>query len=79
MATFDRSNIFQTELFEKNVLIPYLMDYRNVTNFARFMGGSDAVIYNKMEKEQQKNIMSYKWTKNFLFFNMISIQIQKLK
>lgn len=51
MATFDRSNIFQNELFEKNVLIPYLMDYRNVTNFARFMGGSDAVIYNKMENK----------------------------
>ncbi len=33
----------------------------------------------KKQKEQQKNIMSYKWTKNFLFFNMISIQIQKLK
>lgn len=51
MATFDRSNLFQTELFEKNVLIPYLQDYRNVTNFARFMGGSDAVIYNKMESK----------------------------
>jgi hypothetical protein len=51
MATFDRGNIFQTELFEKNVLIPYLQDYRNVTNFARFMGGSDAVIYNKMESK----------------------------
>ncbi len=51
MTTFDRSNIFQTELFEKNVLIPYLQDYRNVTNFARFMGGSDAVIYNKMENK----------------------------
>ncbi|WPX99522.1 P22 superfamily phage coat protein [Candidatus Megaera polyxenophila] len=51
MATFDRSNFYQTELFEKNVLIPYLQDYRNVTNFARFMGGSDAVIYNKMENK----------------------------
>jgi hypothetical protein len=51
MATFDRNNIFQNELFEKNVLIPYLQDYRNVTNFARFMGGSDAVIYNKMENK----------------------------
>lgn len=51
MATFDRGNLFQTELFEKNVLIPYLQDYRNVTNFARFMGGSDAVIYNKMESK----------------------------
>lgn len=51
MATFDRGNFFQTELFEKNVLIPYLQDYRNVTNFARFMGGSDAVIYNKMESK----------------------------
>ena len=50
MATLDRNNLFQTQLFEKNVLIPYLQDYRNVTNFARFMGGSDAVIYNKMEK-----------------------------
>ena len=51
MATFDRNNTFQTQLFEKNVLIPYLQDYRNVTNFARFMGGSDAVIYNKMESK----------------------------
>jgi len=51
MATFDRSNIFQNELFMKNVTIPYLQDYRNVTNFARFMGGSDAVIYNKMENK----------------------------
>lgn len=51
MSTFDRGNFFQTELFEKNVLIPYLQDYRNVTNFARFMGGSDAVIYNKMENK----------------------------
>lgn len=51
MATLDRNNLFQTELFEKNVLIPYLKDYRNVTNFARFMGGSDAVIYNKMESK----------------------------
>jgi hypothetical protein len=51
MATFDRSNIFQNELFMKNVTIPYLKDYRNVTNFARFMGGSDAVIYNKMENK----------------------------
>lgn len=51
MATFDRGNLFQTELFEKNVLIPYLQDYRNVTNFSRFMGGSDAVIYNKMENK----------------------------
>lgn len=50
-VTFKRDNIFQTELFEKNVLIPYLQDYRNVTNFARFMGGSDAVIYNKMENK----------------------------
>lgn len=49
MATFDRDNLFQSELFQKNVLIPYLQDYRNVTNFSRFMGGSDAVIYNKME------------------------------
>lgn len=51
MATLDRNNLFQTELFEKNVLIPYLQDYRNITNFARFMGGSDAVIYNKMENK----------------------------
>ena len=51
MATFDRNNIFQNELFMKNVVIPYLQDYRNVTNFARFMGGSDAVIYNKMENK----------------------------
>lgn len=51
MATFERSNIFQNELFMKNVVIPYLQDYRNVTNFARFMGGSDAVIYNKMENK----------------------------
>lgn len=51
MATFERSNIFQNELFMKNVVIPYLQDYRNVTNFARFMGGSDAVIYNKMESK----------------------------
>ena len=51
MATFDRGNLFQTQLFEKNVLIPYLQDYRNITNFARFMGGSDAVIYNKMENK----------------------------
>ena len=51
MATFERSNIFQNELFMKNVTIPYLQDYRNVTNFARFMGGSDAVIYNKMESK----------------------------
>lgn len=51
MATLDRNNLFQTQLFEKNVLIPYLQDYRNVTNFARFMGGSDAVIYNKMESK----------------------------
>ena len=51
MATFDRNNLFQTELFEKNVLFPYLQEYRNVTNFARFMGGSDAVIYNKMESK----------------------------
>ncbi|HNQ68332.1 MAG TPA: DUF4043 family protein [Bacteroidales bacterium] len=35
----------------KNVTIPYLQEYRNVTNFARFMGGSDAVIYNKMENK----------------------------
>lgn len=53
MATLDRDNIFQTELFERNVLIPYLKDYRNVTNFARFMGGSDAVIYNKMESKSE--------------------------
>ena len=51
MATLDRNNLFQTQLFEKNVLIPYLQDYRNITNFARFMGGSDAVIYNKMESK----------------------------
>lgn len=51
MSTLDRNNLFQTQLFEKNVLIPYLQDYRNVTNFARFMGGSDAVIYNKMESK----------------------------
>jgi hypothetical protein len=51
MATFNRSNIFQNELFMKNVTIPYLQDYRNITNFARFMGGSDAVIYNKMENK----------------------------
>ena len=51
MATFDRSNIFQNELFMKKVVIPYLKDYRNITNFARFMGGSDAVIYNKMENK----------------------------
>jgi hypothetical protein len=51
MATFERSNIFQNELFMKNVVIPYLQDYRNITNFARFMGGSDAVIYNKMESK----------------------------
>ena len=51
MATFDRGNLFQNQLFERNVLIPYLQDYRNVTNFARFMGGSDAVIYNKMENK----------------------------
>lgn len=51
MATFDRSNVFQSELFERNVTIPYLQDYRNVTNFARFMGGSDAVIYNKLENK----------------------------
>ena len=53
MSTLDRNNPFQNELFEKNVLIPYLQDYRNVTNFARFMGGSDAVIYNKMEHKAQ--------------------------
>lgn len=51
MATLDRNNLFQTQLFEKNVLLPYLKEYRNVTNFARFMGGSDAVIYNKMENK----------------------------
>ena len=51
MTTLDRNNLFQTQLFETNVLIPYLKDYRNVTNFARFMGGSDAVIYNKMENK----------------------------
>ena len=51
MATFDRSNVFQSELFQRNVTIPYLQEYRNVTNFARFMGGSDAVIYNKMENK----------------------------
>ena len=51
MTTFDRNNLFQTELFEKNVIMPYLQDYRNVTNFSRFMGGSNAVIYNKMENK----------------------------
>ena len=51
MATFDRVNPFQSELFERNVLLPYLEDYRNITNFSRFMGGSDAVIYNKMENK----------------------------
>jgi len=49
MATIDRDNLFQSELFQKNVLFPYLEDFRNVTNFARFSGGSDAVIYKKAE------------------------------
>lgn len=51
MATFDRGNVFQSELFERKVLIPYLQDYRNITNFSRFMGGADAVIYNKMQNK----------------------------
>lgn len=51
MTTFDRSNPFNSELFERKVLMPYLQDYRNITSFSRFMGGSDAVIYNKMQSK----------------------------
>lgn len=51
MTTFDRNNPFNSELFERKVLMPYLQDYRNITSFARFMGGSDAIIYNKMQSK----------------------------
>lgn len=44
MATFDRNNPFQTQLFERKVMLPYLKDYRNTTMFSKFMGGADAPI-----------------------------------
>jgi len=39
MAILDRNNIFQSQLFERNVLAPYLKEYRNNTQFSKFMGG----------------------------------------
>jgi hypothetical protein len=48
MATFDRNNVFQTDLFEKAIQ-RYLLDYRNVTSFSKFIGGVDSPIYTKSQ------------------------------
>lgn len=65
MTTFDRTNPFQTDMFEKNVLMPYLKDYRNVSAFARFMGGSDAVIYNKFQHKGQGDLIIFPLRQTF--------------
>lgn len=49
MSTFDRNNLFQNPLFEKNVVAPYLIDWLNTSSFSKFRGDSNAVIYTKME------------------------------
>lgn len=49
MATLDRSNPFQTELFERKILKPYLDEYLNNTLFNKFMGGKTAIINNQLD------------------------------
>lgn len=53
MSTLDINNVFQTDLFLKNVIQPYLKEYLNCTNFGRFMGGADSIIYKKMEAKHE--------------------------
>jgi hypothetical protein len=66
MAILDRNNIFQTQLFEKNVLAPYLKEYRNNTQFSKFMGGATAIIHNIMEQKGQGDTIVFPTRQTFM-------------
>ena len=52
MAILDRNNPFQSELFVNNILIPYLEDCAQATNFSRFMGlTNNSIIYKILEQK----------------------------
>lgn len=66
MAILDRNNIFQSQLFEKNVLAPYLKEYRNNTQFSKFMGGSTSIIHNIMEQKGQGDTIVFPTRQTFM-------------
>lgn len=66
MATLDRNNPFQIQLFEKNVLKPYLKEYRNNTQFSKFMGGATSIIHNIMENKGEGNTIVFPTRQTFM-------------
>lgn len=66
MAILNRNNIFQSQLFEKNVLAPYLKEYRNNTQFSKFMGGSSSIIHNIMEQKGQGDTIVFPTRQTFM-------------
>ena len=53
MSTFDRNNPFQNLLFERRVIEKYLDDMIIATDFFRFAGSDNSVIYTKIEQKGQ--------------------------
>lgn len=48
MATLDRNNPFQVQLFEK-FIVDYLKEYLNNTQFSRFVGDASSIIHKKTQ------------------------------
>jgi hypothetical protein len=65
MAIFDRNDPFQSYDFERNIILPYLKEYSNVTMFDRFTGGPDSVIFAKVSKAGQGDDIVYNQRQNF--------------
>lgn len=65
MATLDRNNPFQTQLFERKIL-EYLQEYRNNTQFSKFMGGVGSIIHNKIESKGDGDTMVFPTRQTFM-------------
>lgn len=50
MATLDRNNPFQVQLFEK-FIVDYLKEYLNNTQFSRFVGDASSVVHKKTQSK----------------------------
>lgn len=66
MATLDRNNPFQTQLFEKNVLKPYLKEYRNNTKYSQFMGGANSIIHNVLQNKGNGDVVVFPTRQTFM-------------
>jgi hypothetical protein len=65
MAILDRNNIFQVQLYEK-FINEYLQEYRNNTQYSKFMGGATAIIHNVIQSKGTGDTMIFPTRQTFM-------------